>query len=81
MIKPEPKNLKKILHQLSSFYNSLESNNTNGSTKTNKNKLDKQINDSDEVIGGEYASVLEREVFDFVLFEILDPKRNSKDHS
>ncbi|POW02534.1 hypothetical protein PSHT_12063 [Puccinia striiformis] len=81
VIKPEPKNMKKILHQLSSFYNSLESNNTNGSTKSNKNKLDKQINDSDEVIGGEYASVLEKEVFDFVLFEILDPKRNSKDHS
>ncbi|KAA1123393.1 Vacuolar ATP synthase subunit C [Puccinia graminis f. sp. tritici] len=79
VIKPEPKNLKKILHQLSSFYNSLESN-TNGSTKNQKTKLDKHVNDQDELIGGEYASVLEKEVFDFVLFEIFDPKRNSKDH-
>ncbi|KAA1109101.1 Vacuolar ATP synthase subunit C [Puccinia graminis f. sp. tritici] len=79
VIKPEPKNLKKILHQLSSFYNSLESN-TNGSTKNQKTKLDKHVNDQDELVGGEYASVLEKEVFDFVLFEIFDPKRNSKDH-
>ncbi|OAV87584.1 hypothetical protein PTTG_02514 [Puccinia triticina 1-1 BBBD Race 1] len=79
VIKPEPKNLKKILHQLTTFYNSLESN-ANSSTKKQKTKADKHISDQDEPIGGEYASVLEQEVFDFVLFEIFDPKRNSKDH-
>jgi len=79
VIKPEPKNLKKILHQLTSFYNSLESNAT-GSTKQQKTKLDKQAVDQDDLIGGEYASVLEKEVFDFVLFEIFDPKRSSKEH-
>ncbi|PLW20257.1 hypothetical protein PCANC_07452 [Puccinia coronata f. sp. avenae] len=79
VIKPEPKNTKKILHQLTSFYNSLESN-ANDLTKSRKAKLDKHLNDQDDPIGGEYASVLEQEVFDFVLFEILDPKRSSKDH-
>lgn len=79
VFKPEPKNLKKILHQLTLFYNSLESNAT-GSTKQRKTKLDKQAVDQDDLIGGEYASVLEKEVFDFVLFEIFDPKRSSKEH-
>lgn len=77
-IKPEPKNWKKVLNQLSLFYNSLESN-ANNLHKKPKNKLGKQANAQDELIGGEYASLLEKEVFDFVLFEIADPKRNSKE--
>jgi hypothetical protein len=56
--------------------------NTNSSTTNQKTKLDNHVNDQDELIGcvSEYASVLEKKLFDFVLFEIFEPKRYSKDH-
>lgn len=78
VIKPDPKHWKKVLNQLNTFFYSLESNVNR--LKINNKALDKQnSNGEDDLIGGEYASVLEKEVFDFVLFEIADPKNNSKE--
>ncbi|CAH7674556.1 ATPase, V1 complex, subunit C [Phakopsora pachyrhizi] len=90
VLKPDPKNYKKLLNQLISFHDSLEINNfgdgKNNSTKKNKKSRSKfgngaigNGNHDEELISNEYASVLEKEVYDFVLFEVLDPKKDLKE--
>ncbi|MBW0481415.1 hypothetical protein O181_021130 [Austropuccinia psidii MF-1] len=80
IIKPEAKNWKRILNQLILFHDSFESN-AQGATKKRRNKSNKNLDNGDELLVGEYASVLEQEVYDFVLFEIVDPLRDAKDIS
>lgn len=74
ILKPDPKHSKKILNQLLSYQDSLES-----SSKNSRHKPQKNESEMDEAIGGEYASLLEKEVFEFVLFEIIDPGREGSE--
>ncbi|KAG0142763.1 hypothetical protein CROQUDRAFT_662082 [Cronartium quercuum f. sp. fusiforme G11] len=73
ILKPEPRTSKKILNQLIAYQDSLES-----SVLQKRHPKPKQSTETDDLIGGEYASVLEKEVFEFVLFEIIDPRREGK---
>lgn len=59
---PEPKTAVKTLKQLSAHYNYL----TSGKSKEKK----KSGGGADEEIAGEWATVMEQEYYDFVLFEI-----------
>ncbi|KAH9817992.1 hypothetical protein DFH28DRAFT_1023992 [Melampsora americana] len=75
ILKPDSKNSKKILNQLIAYQDSLESN---SKVDANRRKANSKALENEEAIGGEYASVLDKEVFEFVLFEIIDPRREAK---
>jgi len=67
-IKPDPKNSKKLVNNLNSYFAPL--------VPASQSSTGKKGNSSggDDLLVGEYASVMEAEVFPFVLFEISDPE-------
>ncbi|GAA5880336.1 hypothetical protein JCM3774_006732 [Rhodotorula dairenensis] len=67
VVKPEPKHVDKLTSTLSSFL--VPSSSKSGSSKSKKKKPTDNGGD-DSAAMGEYASVMEGEYYDFVLFEI-----------
>ncbi|WRT65749.1 uncharacterized protein IL334_002697 [Kwoniella shivajii] len=67
IVKPEPKTAVKTLRSLSDHYNYLASSSRGPSTKKGKSG---GVTAGGEDVGGEWASVMEAEYYDFVLFEI-----------
>ena len=67
---PDPKNSKKIVNHLTGYFQPLvpASRAGKGAKKTNSSG-------NDDAMVGEYASVMEAEVFPFVLFELADPEQ------
>ncbi|WWC87946.1 uncharacterized protein L201_002846 [Kwoniella dendrophila CBS 6074] len=67
IVRPEPKTAVKTLRSISDHYSYLASASRGPSTK--KNKSGGSTSNSEDV-GGEWASIMEAEYYDFVLFEI-----------
>jgi len=64
-LKPDPKTSKKLLPALTSFFEPIVPPSSKSSSKKGSN--------DDATVGGEFASLMEAEVFDFVLFEVPYP--------
>ena len=66
LLQPDPKNSKKLINHLTGYFQPLvpASRAGKGGKKGN----------NDDAMMGEFATVMEAEVFPFVLFEIADPE-------